>query len=739
MATTFLRETQHPPRASQFLAIHADNLDLQCLQSFIDDVWADLLARFADPIKVTRTRTRRIVEVLGTIRYCVDKATGQISIEELVRGKDDSVTFMLSKAIVSVDLPCLPNGGWIEGFLLCRWTQMGEVLIDHGRCGAAESWLSTVKRILWAAVRRSTYWRKLRHALHDALELDSEVLGWCRHGRSRHVNHVVTNRQYNEALSFRFAYEVIARDNPNLIWLYTFMLEEKINLPFGDPIWAMKTWLTKNGITPAGWRLLANGCERDFAHVRDWIGPEGELDGRDFELVSWLRFIPKLKRQIPLRGALQKLFLHDSFKWTDEGKVRFRNVDISLPTFNILLAEAERRQKKGSLKPFINEDLVEVMTWLEAEHPEFDKNQIKSGWNGLAKQAVNWKVECEAYDTLFLLRWESCLPAMEIGSWTVLPLTDAWQLREDALRQHHCADRYVQECLSGGYRLFSVRNAKGKRVATIGIELKGDEWKSFGIRGVANAAVEGALQGMDKEVAERYTDLWRLEQAAQPMTCGEPAPYSHEHFKDMESADCPFCERPMRECEEHIVALYELSEGWLVGGHLYTEWERLRDLAEESLRQALAHNLVDTGLGQDIDVCLRDTRKALACGQSAREARDNIGRHRWEACVLDLLLEQSAVDTFFLDYGGFLSGTSRYYIAEDPAQVIAVLEHRLTDNLNRIRSSATAIEVSEGDTAVLGHLENRLDVTVDRDDPMLPAIIAMERALMKEFEARRTP
>ena len=58
--------------------------------------------------------------------------------------------------------------------------------------------------------------------------------------------------------------------------------------------------------------------------------------------------------------------------------------------------------------------------------------------------------------------------------------------------------------------MFSVRNSKGKRVATIGIELKNDEWKSFGIRRVANAAVEGALQGMDGEVAQRYTDIWRL-------------------------------------------------------------------------------------------------------------------------------------------------------------------------------------------------------------------------------------
>ena len=530
MASNILRETQYPPRASQFVAIHASNLDLQRLQPFIDDVWADLMARFTDPIKITQTRRVRIVEVLGTIRYCVDKATGQISIEELVRGKDDSVTFMPSKAIVSVDLPCLPKESWME-LHLYRWMErLGEVLIDHMRTGH-ECWLTTVMRIFWRSTLRSVYWKRLRHAVRDALALDSEVLGWCRHGRSRHVNQLVTNHQYNEALSFSFAYEQIARDNPNLIWLYTFMLEENINLPFGDPIWAMKTWLTRKGVTSAGWRLLANGCERDFVHIRDWIGPDGELDGRDFELVSWLRFVPKLKRKIPFRGALQKLFLHDSFKWLGDGKVRFRNVDISLPTFNILMAEAERRYRNGSLRSFINEDLVEVMTWLEAEHPEFDKNQIKSGWSCLAKQVVRWKVECEAYDTLFLLKWESCLPRIALGSWNVLPLTDAWMIREEALRQHHCADRYLQECLSGGYRLFSVRNAKDKRVATIGIERKNNEWESFGIRGLANAPVANSLKGLDAEVASRYTDIWRLGQPVTPTTHPVPKPSSHVHYE----------------------------------------------------------------------------------------------------------------------------------------------------------------------------------------------------------------
>ncbi len=98
-----------------------------------------------------------------------------------------------------------------------------------------------------------------------------------------------------------------------------------------------------------------------------------------------------------------------------------------------------------------------------------------------------------------------------------MPLDDAWQLRQEALRQHHCADRYLKECLAGDLRLFSVRNGKGRPVATIGLELKGDTWRSFGIRLSCNRPVGPGLVGLDDELARRYTELWRLAQPVPPV------------------------------------------------------------------------------------------------------------------------------------------------------------------------------------------------------------------------------
>ena len=148
--------------------------------------------------------------------------------------------------------------------------------------------------------------------------------------------------------------------------------------------------------------------------------------------------------------------------------------------------------------------------------PTLDKNQLKAGWKCLTKLAVHWKVESEAAETLCQLQWESCLPTIAVGPWTVLPLTDAWQLREEALRQHHCVDHYIEECLAGNRRFFSARNARGYRVATIGIAIDRHEWRSLGIRGVANTPVWASLEGLDDDIAQRYTDIWRLGQPVPP-------------------------------------------------------------------------------------------------------------------------------------------------------------------------------------------------------------------------------
>lgn len=235
------------------------------------------------------------------------------------------------------------------------------------------------------------------------------------------------------------------RDNPRLVWLLTFLLDEGLRGATDQVVAWMKREIERWKVSPAGWRLLANGSEKDFRHVRDWIGPDGDVTGRTFELAAWLRCLMALRRTSPMARAIQRLLLHDSFEAAGRS-ITFRNVHLPVPVVRILLVEAERRLRAGSLTSFVRDDLVNVMTWLEAGQPVFVKNQLKAGWKYLTRRATEWKREAEAAAALRHLEWASALGAVRTGEWTITPLTNVWQVRREALRQHHCADHYLDEC-----------------------------------------------------------------------------------------------------------------------------------------------------------------------------------------------------------------------------------------------------------------------------------------------------
>ena len=97
------------------------------------------------------------------------------------------------------------------------------------------------------------------------------------------------------------------------------------------------------------------------------------------------------------------------------------------------------------------------------------------------------------------------------------------------------------------------------------------------------------------------------------------------------------------------------------------------------------------------------------------------------ASLLDLLLEQPEVQCTIYDFDGNMPGTStayKTYWAEDPYAAVTRLESRL-------EVVAEWMVAQNGDAETLIALEDRLGVKVDRDDPMLPAAIAMEQALRK--------
>jgi hypothetical protein len=228
------------------------------------------------------------------------------------------------------------------------------------------------------------------------------------------------------------------------------------------------------------------------------------------ELCTWLFMMVNLRRTRPVPLAVQQLFLHDSFRYDDDKEqFRFRGANFDRVSFRLLLEEAERRMKCGTLQQFAEGELVDVVTMLSFEPPMMDTNRTKAGWPWLVKQAREWRALNEQYKSLRLsVCWESLLGPVEIAGWRVEPLTDAWAVRRLSIQQRNCAHSYIERCVRGRVRLFVLRNRCGKVVATLGIERQADLWKLFDIRGFANAPVEADMRDAGNEVARRYTQLW---------------------------------------------------------------------------------------------------------------------------------------------------------------------------------------------------------------------------------------
>jgi hypothetical protein len=197
----------------------------------------------------------------------------------------------------------------------------------------------------------------------------------------------------------------------------------------------------------------------------------------------------------------------------------FLSFSLKPGTVRAILGEAEHRCADGTLESFVEGDLADVLTWLQLESPVLDHNQVRRGWRYLARQAGAWKAAAQAQAALHAYRWTSLFQQTTLGGWTVEPITDAWQLHQEARAMRHCASQYLEACMDNRHRLFSIRNAFGKRVATLGLARQCREWETLEISGFANRPVGKDLRSAGREVQLRYNHLWRLH-----LTAGYDAP-----------------------------------------------------------------------------------------------------------------------------------------------------------------------------------------------------------------------
>lgn len=117
---------------------------------------------------------------------------------------------------------------------------------------------------------------------------------------------------YSNILKHQIQYSEIENDKKNLIWLFTLVLQDDVELSKGEVISAMKQrLLDEDGLTPMAWRYIANGTAQYFRIVID--SEECDTPGWHWKcLIYWLQIVSGLRLKSPIPVTIQYLFLHDS-------------------------------------------------------------------------------------------------------------------------------------------------------------------------------------------------------------------------------------------------------------------------------------------------------------------------------------------------------------------------------------------------------------------------------------------
>ncbi len=176
----------------------------------------------------------------------------------------------------------------------------------------------------------------------------------------------------------------------------------------------------------------------------------------------------------------------DDFSWMDDGGKSYLAAirDIPLTT------------QYDDLPHFYS-----VLDWFVATKPVLDNNQIKQGWNCLEKLSEEWHLHQDSYGlyeeyideypswTCFVSdrpeEWLSAIQPNQI--YKFIPLITPHQLLEESILMHHCVVTYLDDCISGNVRIFSVlASSNNERIATLELTNRTGLWKVAQLKGKHN-------------------------------------------------------------------------------------------------------------------------------------------------------------------------------------------------------------------------------------------------------------
>ena len=263
--------------------------------------------------------------------------------------------------------------------------------------------------------------------------------------------------------------------------------------PVDEDAGAVKCALGRHGINQRGWRLLLNYAEPLMSGLPvscdiDRVAARRTL----LSLVDFIRLVQQCETDFPPPSGFAIAWMRQEVPRRPN-----RSPHLTLHIFRQAWSQYLRLDLAGAdTGALTDRDLPLVLKWASDVYRVDVLNPSRPSWQSLVRRAEDWRRRC--VHSLHLDVWQTVLDTELLHDGLhVLELLSPGAIEDEARAMRHCIDGYVDDCLDGIYRVFSIQFRKtGERVATLGIGFFEDRWMLDDLKGPENSEVNGAVRSL---------------------------------------------------------------------------------------------------------------------------------------------------------------------------------------------------------------------------------------------------
>jgi len=452
----------------------------------------------------SKRKDYRQVHVFDGLYYSINYEDRYIASGTLVNGEKTH-----TKGIFEVGRP-LTSRVWLLPILknlnLANSVQ-GDIFFDASMIADIGWWLAdTAYRLL---LRNPEFQELRRITLPRLFKLPKDIYSIALASRPRPIGPLIDSRTVNDVWKNEKAFRQVARENPHLLPLLLAFIEQ---IPPGqtvhtkDPIMTLKDKFRESGLSEASWRYVVRHGSRIFRVPWEISNGQSPLE----VAIRYLEALQFADLPPPPPPSVVKAFLHgyNNHRDHDARITEHFQCKVDPVVLRVGFWEADRRRRESLVEGFA-EEFLGVCWWSEGVPYLLDDNQAKAGWQWFVRR---WQEEEEAQTLLEdaePLQWLTRVEEYQLGQFDVVPINSSEELIRESLAMRNCLQTYMDDCASGDFEVYSVRDRKtGKRRGCIGIRFDSDGIPTIAdMKGFANTPPRGEVQQVAYDLFVKLQDV----------------------------------------------------------------------------------------------------------------------------------------------------------------------------------------------------------------------------------------